>query len=92
MRDHCSASHLRFQRSRKTTWSRGYYPLTHHNGIDVTEDLVVFRYSHSKTMEYLIKKANRLVQGAIIDKSRTLERELIKDGLMGDGKESLLQC
>ncbi|PAV18546.1 ribonuclease h2 subunit b [Pyrrhoderma noxium] len=58
---------------------------------DVTEDLVVFRYSHSKTMEYLIKKANRLVQGAIIDKSRTLERELIRDGLMGDGKESLLQ-
>ncbi|KAL5528499.1 hypothetical protein ACEPAF_7635 [Sanghuangporus sanghuang] len=57
---------------------------------DIASDLVVFRYSHSKLLEYLIKKANRLGKGPTVPESRTLERELAKDGLMDDGKEELL--
>ncbi|KAL5485367.1 hypothetical protein ACEPAI_8009 [Sanghuangporus weigelae] len=57
---------------------------------DIASDLVVFRYSHSKLLEYLIKKANRLGKAPTVPESRTLERELAKDGLMDDGKEELL--
>ncbi|KAH8119008.1 ribonuclease H2, subunit B [Phellopilus nigrolimitatus] len=58
---------------------------------DIASDLVVYRYSQPKFLDYLLKKATRLGQSDIIDKSRTLERELAKDGLMDDGKEELLQ-
>ncbi|KAL5507343.1 hypothetical protein ACEPAH_6799 [Sanghuangporus vaninii] len=57
---------------------------------EIAFDLVVFRYSHSKFLEYLIKKANRLGKGSTVPESRTLERELAKDDLMDDGKEELL--
>ncbi|THH02926.1 hypothetical protein EW145_g6686 [Phellinidium pouzarii] len=58
---------------------------------DIASDLVVYRYSQPKFIEYLIKKATRLSHNGIVDKSLTLERELAKDGLMDDGKEELLQ-
>ncbi|EJD02758.1 uncharacterized protein FOMMEDRAFT_156092 [Fomitiporia mediterranea MF3/22] len=58
---------------------------------DVASDLVVFRYSHSKLLGYLEKKATRLAEGNLLGKLRTLERELAKDGLMEDGKEDLLR-
>lgn len=59
---------------------------------DIASDFVVFRYSHSRMLDYLVKKANRLADGNFIKNSRTLERELAKDGLMDDGKEELLRC
>ena len=63
-----------------------------HSDIDIASDIVVFRYSQPKLLEYLVKKATRLGNGDSVKRSRTLERELAKDGLMDDGKEALLQC
>ena len=59
--------------------------------LDITDDLVVFRYSEEKLLGYLSKKAERISRTGIIDQTRTLERELQKDGLFDNGKETLLQ-
>ncbi|OCH95159.1 hypothetical protein OBBRIDRAFT_816783 [Obba rivulosa] len=57
---------------------------------EITEDLTVYRYSSSKTLEYLRSKVAHLAKPEIIETSRTLIRNLAKDGLMEDGKEALL--
>lgn len=59
--------------------------------IEVNSDLIVYRFSQPNTLLYLEKKVARLSKGGVIDKSRTLARELAKDGLMGEGKEKLLE-
>ena len=43
-------------------------------------------------MEYLRAKVTRLATAEVFEGSRTLLRNLAKDGLMEDGKENLLQC
>ncbi|KAF8639501.1 hypothetical protein AX17_001406 [Amanita inopinata Kibby_2008] len=59
---------------------------------EVTSELVVYRYSTSKVLEYLRKKVSRLACPHVIDESRTLLRNLAKEGLMDDGNESLLEA
>lgn len=68
-----------------------YHCLNQGELIEVNSDLVVYRFSRPNTLLYLEKKVTRLSKGGVIDKSRTLSRELAKDGLMGDDKEKLLE-
>jgi len=49
----------------------------------------VYRFSPSKVNEYLRKKVAHLETCAAFE-SRTIVRELAKDGLMEDGREDLL--
>jgi ribonuclease H2 subunit B len=58
---------------------------------DITPELTVYRYSEDKVIEYLQAKVTRLSKHAVAEKSRTLIRNLAKDGLMDDGKENLLE-
>ena len=58
---------------------------------DITPELTVYRYSEDKVIEYLQTKVSRLSKHAVAEKSRTLIRNLAKDGLMDDGKENLLE-
>ena len=58
---------------------------------DIAADLVVYRYSEAKFLDYVRRKVERLSRSGVLDKSRTLERELMKDGLFDDGKEALLE-
>jgi len=59
---------------------------------EVTPEIVVYRYSLPKLVEYLRVKVTRLAATEILECSRTLVRGLAKDGLMDDGKEELLEC
>jgi len=58
---------------------------------DITSELTVYRYSEDKVIEYLQAKVSRLSKHAVAEKSRTIIRNLAKDGLMDDGKEDLLK-
>ncbi|KAJ2922730.1 hypothetical protein H1R20_g14368, partial [Candolleomyces eurysporus] len=58
---------------------------------DLSSDTVVFRYSKEKTIQYLRRKVDRLVESKALDQSRTIIRTLARDGLMEDGRESLLR-
>lgn len=58
---------------------------------EVTEDIIVYRYTRQKATEYMTKKIRRLTKAGTVDASRILVRELAKDGLMEDGKEALLE-
>lgn len=58
---------------------------------DIASDLIVYRYSESNFLDYLSRKAERLSRTGTLNQSRTLQRELAKDGLFDDGKEALLQ-
>jgi len=58
---------------------------------NITPELMVYRYSEDKVMEYLQAKISRLSKHAVAEKSRTIIRGLAKDGLMDDGKEDLLE-
>ncbi|ESK96583.1 ribonuclease h2 subunit b [Moniliophthora roreri MCA 2997] len=58
---------------------------------EISPELIVYRFSMSKAIEYLRKKVARLSSSDIVDASRTLARSLAKDGLMEDGNESLLE-
>ena len=59
---------------------------------EITPEITVFRYSKEKVLQYLHVKVARLSDQKIGEASRTLNRSLAKDGLMEDGKESLLAC
>ena len=59
---------------------------------EITPEITVFRYSQEKVLQYLRTKVARLSDQSIGEVSRTLNRSLAKDGLMEDGKESLLAC
>lgn len=59
---------------------------------EITPEITVFRYSKEKMLQYLRVKVARLSDQSIGEVSRTLNRSLAKDGLMEDGKESLLAC
>ncbi|KAH9992609.1 ribonuclease H2, subunit B [Russula vinacea] len=58
---------------------------------NITPELTVYRYSEDKVIEYLQTKVSRLSKHVVAEKSRTLIRNLAKDGLMDDGKENLLE-
>lgn len=57
--------------------------------LDISADIVVYRFSPSKSNEYLRKKVAHLETCTAFE-SRTIVRELAKDGLMEDGREDLL--
>jgi hypothetical protein len=58
---------------------------------EITEEIVVYRLSLQKIIEYLRLKVARLASPEVLEVSRTLIRGLAKDGLVEDGKENLLQ-
>ncbi|KAI0305721.1 ribonuclease H2, subunit B [Multifurca ochricompacta] len=58
---------------------------------NITSDLTVYRYSEERVIEYLQAKVLRLSKHAVTEKSRTIIRNLAKDGLMDDGMEDLLE-
>ena len=57
--------------------------------LDISADIVVYRFSPTKLNEYLRKKIAHL-ETCVTLESRTIVRELAKDGLMDDGREDLL--
>ncbi|KAG1734686.1 ribonuclease H2, subunit B [Suillus paluster] len=57
----------------------------------ITEEITVYRYSHDIVLENLKGKVGRLSDPRVAEMSRTLVRNLAKDGLMDDGKEELLE-
>ena len=60
--------------------------------VAITPEIVVYRYSQEQVIESLKTKVTRLVVPDVFESSKTLIRALAKDGLMEDGKESLLDC
>ncbi|KZT70988.1 hypothetical protein DAEQUDRAFT_688381 [Daedalea quercina L-15889] len=57
---------------------------------EITAEIVVYRYSHEKTIHYLKAKVRRLSAPTSCEISATIIRQLARDGLMDDGKEELL--
>ena len=51
----------------------------------------MYRLSSEKIIEYLRLKVDRLSVPETVEVSRTMVRNLAKDGLMEDGKEQLLK-
>lgn len=58
---------------------------------EVTPEIVVYRMSQTRILDYLRSKVTRLSAPEVLEISRSTIRDLAKDGLMEDGKESLLQ-
>ncbi|KAJ7188027.1 ribonuclease H2, subunit B [Mycena filopes] len=58
---------------------------------EITEDITVYRFSPETLIQYLRVKVQRLSTPEIVEVSRTMVRNLAKDGLMEDGKENLLE-
>ncbi|KAF7315468.1 hypothetical protein MIND_00061800 [Mycena indigotica] len=58
---------------------------------EISEDIVVYRYSREKVVQYVRNKVERLSRPEITEISRTLIRNLAKDGLLEDGREELLK-
>ncbi|KDR75215.1 hypothetical protein GALMADRAFT_535304 [Galerina marginata CBS 339.88] len=58
---------------------------------EISSEIVVYRFSAHKAMEYMRDKVARLQKCPAFDRSRTTIRSLAKDGLLEDGKEDLLQ-
>ncbi|KAK7005697.1 ribonuclease H2, subunit B, partial [Favolaschia claudopus] len=58
---------------------------------EITEDITVYRFSPEKVVEWLRLKVERLSRPETVEISRTMVRNLAKDGLMEDGKEELLK-
>ncbi|KAJ4001600.1 ribonuclease H2, subunit B [Lentinula boryana] len=59
---------------------------------DLPSDIIVYRFSSTKFIEYLKLKVENLLKADVIEGSKTLMRSLAKDGLMEDGNEDLLQA
>ncbi|KAH9858715.1 ribonuclease H2, subunit B [Lenzites betulinus] len=57
---------------------------------DITPEITVFRYSSERVQECLRGKVARLSNQGTSELSRTLNRNLAKEGLLEDGKEELL--
>lgn len=58
---------------------------------EITEDITVFRFSPQRVVEYLRSKVERLSTAETVEVSRTMVRNLARDGLMDDGKEEFLK-
>lgn len=50
----------------------------------------MYRYSQAKVNEYMRKKVAHLSGSKALEESRTITRNLAKEGLMEDGQEELL--
>lgn len=59
--------------------------------IEITSEIEVYRFSESKALEYLRKKVAYLSSPSTVEGSKTLLRNLAKDGLFDDGNEKLLE-
>ncbi|KAI0645702.1 ribonuclease H2, subunit B [Trametes meyenii] len=57
---------------------------------DITPEIIVYRYSPEKVHQYLRTKVSRLSDPNVSELSRTLNRNLAREGLLEDGKEELL--
>jgi hypothetical protein len=66
-------------------------PLRDQRFLDVTPEMTVYRYSEDKLIAYLKGKVEHLATPTVSELSRTVVRELAKDGLMEDGNERLLE-
>ncbi|KAJ7072116.1 ribonuclease H2, subunit B [Mycena amicta] len=58
---------------------------------EISDDIVVYRFSREQVVQYLRTKVERLSTPETTELSRTLVRNLAKDGLLEDGKEELLK-
>ena len=58
---------------------------------EITSEIVVYRFSTAKLVEYLRVKVARIATPKSLECSKTLIRDLAKQGLFEDGKEDLLQ-
>jgi ribonuclease H2 subunit B len=58
---------------------------------EFSSEIVVYRYSQKKFVDYLRAKVAHLQKCPSFDESQTLTRNLAKEGLMEDGKEELLK-
>ncbi|RDB25321.1 hypothetical protein Hypma_007709 [Hypsizygus marmoreus] len=58
---------------------------------EVTSEIVVYRLSRLRILEYLRMKVTRLVAPEVLEVSRATIRGLAKEGLLDDGKDYLLQ-
>ncbi|KAH8107902.1 ribonuclease H2, subunit B [Cristinia sonorae] len=59
---------------------------------EITPEITVYRYSRAQSLTLMKAKVARVHTPEIFEASRTLVRNLAKDGLMEDGKEALLQA
>ncbi|KAL1752691.1 ribonuclease H2, subunit B [Schizophyllum commune] len=57
----------------------------------ITPEITVYRYSPPTLTAYLQRKVARLSESSLQEGSKTVTRNLAKDGLMEDGKEELLK-
>ncbi|KAH8828238.1 ribonuclease H2, subunit B [Flagelloscypha sp. PMI_526] len=57
---------------------------------DVTEDLVAYRYSQTRLLDYAQKKVARISNREVLEQSRAIVRRLAAEGLMEEGEDSLL--
>jgi len=58
---------------------------------EISEDITVYRYSQERALGYLRSKVLRLSEPKTLEISRSITRNLAKDGLMEDGNEELLK-
>jgi ribonuclease H2 subunit B len=58
---------------------------------ELSPELSVYKYSTETVVEHMRTKVARLSKPELMEKSRTMTRNLAKDGLMDDGKEQLLE-
>ncbi|KAK0241807.1 ribonuclease H2, subunit B, partial [Armillaria nabsnona] len=57
---------------------------------EVASDIMVYRFSPTKVVDYVRKKVDYMSSFPVIEMSRSITRNLAKDGLLDDGKEKLL--
>ena len=58
--------------------------------IEVTAEIAVYRYSATCVQDYLKGKVTRLSGHHISEMSRTITRNFARDGLLDEGKETVL--
>ncbi|KAK0461281.1 ribonuclease H2, subunit B [Desarmillaria tabescens] len=57
---------------------------------EVASDIMVYRFSSTKVVDYVRKKVDHMSSFPVIEMSRSITRNLAKDGLLDDGREMLL--
>jgi ribonuclease H2 subunit B len=63
----------------------------HQDSTELTPEISVCRFATETAVEHMRSKVARLAAPGLVGKSRTMTRNLAKDGLMEDGKEQLLE-
>ncbi|KAG7446298.1 uncharacterized protein BT62DRAFT_931747 [Guyanagaster necrorhizus] len=57
---------------------------------EVASNITVYRFSSAKVVDYVRKKVDHMSSFPVIEMSRSITRNLAKDGLFDDGREVLL--